>query len=439
MELAAHHHARPGRVVARLVASSGATLVFALATTLVALHIADDSFFQPQPGTSAADHLAGGLVPIGLLALATATYPRLRPGFQAALALTVGIFGVVVGATEALYYSLKVGPSGDDYTGLLAIPAGLLLLGLGAVVLWRTRRLDDRRPWRYTRRFLLFVAGLLVVSQVIFAIGLGYGTTHLLRPNVPAAHLGAAYENVTFRTSDGLRLRGWYVPSKNGAAVIAFPGRSGPQKHARMLVRHGYGVLLFDRRGEGASDGDGNLFGWGGDRDILAAVKYLKTRPDVDPGRIGGIGFSVGGELMLQAAAETEDLAAVVSEGAGTRWLAEEIDEFDTIPGWTKWLSLPVYPVKTGAVTVFSNTLPPPKLTGLVPRIAPRPVFLIWAPNGGNAETMNPVYYRLAGEPKQIWEIPNARHIQGITAHPKEYERRVVGFFDRALLEGHRG
>jgi hypothetical protein len=436
MELAVPHHYRPGRVAARLAAASRATLVFALATTLVALHVADDSFFQPQPGTSAADHLAGGLVPIGLLALAAATYPRLRAGYQAVLALTVGIFGVVVGATEALYYSLKVGPSGDDYTGLLAIPAGLLLLGLGAVVLWRTRRLDDRRAWRYTRRFLLLVAGLVVVSQVIFAIGLGYGTTHLLRPNVPAAQLGAAYENVSFRTSDGLRLQGWYVPSKNGAAVIAFPGRSGPQKHARMLARHGYGVLLFDRRGEGASDGDGNLFGWGGDRDILAAVEYLKTRPDVDPGRIGGIGFSVGGELMLQAAAETDDLAAVVSEGAGTRWLAEEIDEFDTIPGWTKWLSLPVYAVKTGAVTVFSNTLPPPKLTDLVPRIAPRPVFLIWAPNGGNAETMNPVYYRLAGRPKQIWEIPDARHIQGITAHPKEYERRVVGFFDKALLEG---
>jgi hypothetical protein len=47
---------------------------------------------------------------------------------------------------------------------------------------------------------------------------------------------------------------------------------------------------------------------------------------------------------------------------------------------------------------------------------------------------MNPVYYRLAGEPKQIWKIPDARHIQGITAHPKEYERRVVSFFDDALL-----
>ena len=149
-----------------------------------------------------------------------------------------------------------------------------------------------------------------------------------MRQTVPAANLGAAHENVSFRTSDGLELQGWYVPSKNGAAVIAFPGRSGPQAHTRMLVSHGYGVLLFDRRGEGKSEGDSNLLGWGGDKDILAAVEFLKARPDVDPGKIGGIGLSVGGELMLQAAAETDELAAVVSEGAGTRQLSEQLEEF---------------------------------------------------------------------------------------------------------------
>ena len=76
---------------------------------------------------------------------------------------------------------------------------------------------------------------------------------------------------MTLTTSDGLELEGWYVPSQNGAAVIVFPGRQRSQHHARMLVEHGYGVLLFDRRGEGASEGAGNMFGWGGERDIFAA------------------------------------------------------------------------------------------------------------------------------------------------------------------------
>jgi pimeloyl-ACP methyl ester carboxylesterase len=203
---------------------------------------------------------------------------------------------------------------------------------------------------------------------------------------VATPNLGAAPEDVTLTTSDGLTLQGWYVPSRNGAAVIVFPGRLGPQEHARMLVEHGYGVLLFDRRGEGASEGDGNLFGWGGERDIHAAVDFLQKRPDVDPSRIGGMGFSVGGELMLHAAAENPDIAAVVSEGAGTRTLKEEFVELD---GKTLLRGFPAIVATNAGVALFSNELPPPSLVDLVPRIAPRPTLLIWAPNGGNRETMN--------------------------------------------------
>ena len=90
-------------------------------------------------------------------------------------------------------------------------------------------------------------------------------TTHVGRAVVPPNHLGVPYEDVKFTTGDGLELEGWYIPSRNGAAVIAFPGRNGPQKPARMLARHGYGVLLFDRRGEGESEGEPNSWGWGGD------------------------------------------------------------------------------------------------------------------------------------------------------------------------------
>ena len=144
------------------------------------------------------------------------------------------------------------------------------------------------------------LAAYFVAQPVLFA----YAVTHVQRAVVPVDELGVAHEDVTFRTSDGLTLRGWYIPSHNGAAIVDFPGRLGTQAHARMLARHGYGVLLFDRRGEGRSEGGGNMLGWGGDKDIIAAVDWLKHRPDVDPDRIGGIGLSVGGELMLEAAAK---------------------------------------------------------------------------------------------------------------------------------------
>ena len=249
----------------------------AAALSAVGLHVVDDNFLQPEPGTAATGHLISGLVPLALILAAAACYGRLRPGSRAVLALVFGVLGVLAG-TEAAYYTANGAASGDDYTGYLSLAAGLLLLGVGSATLWRSRRRNDGRPRRYMRRLLLTAAAAVVVMFVLFPISLAYVVTHTARAEVPRADLGTAYEKVEFTTSDGLLLKGWYIPSKNRAAVIAFPGRSGPQKQARMLARHGYGVLLFDRRGEGASEGDPNVFGWGGERDLLAAAAYLRSR-----------------------------------------------------------------------------------------------------------------------------------------------------------------
>jgi uncharacterized protein len=69
-----------------------------------------------------------------------------------------------------------------------------------------------------------------------------------------------------------------------------------------------------------------------------------------------------------------------------------------------------------------------------MPRIAPRPVLLIRGMNGNGDEALNRVYRDAAGPNATLWEIPRARHTGGLSAVPAEYERRVVGFFDRALL-----
>ena len=285
---------------------------------VVAVHVVDDSFLQPQPGTSAGDHLVSGLVPVAVLLGVAGIYSRVRPGLQAALAGLLGLFGVVAGI-EAVYYAQAGQLSGDDYTGFAAAAGGLLLLSIAAVTLWRTRRVDDHRAWRWVRRVLVAVATFVVTYVFLAPFFASYVLTHTARAFVPVDRVGAPHEDVTFTTSDGLRLRGWYVPSTNGAAVISFPGRKGSQKPARLLARQGYGVLLFDRRGEGESDGDPNAWGWEGYRDVDAAVAFLERRPDVERGRIGGIGLSVGGEMMLEAAARSHGLKAVVSEGAGER------------------------------------------------------------------------------------------------------------------------
>ena len=169
---------------------------------------------------------------------------------------------------------------------------------------------------------------------------------------------------------------------------------------------------------------------WDGVKDLNAAVGFLRGRPDVEANRIGGIGLSVGGELLLQA--ESDALNAVVSEGAGIRSIREALEA--SAP--EIWLAAPVWATTTAATAVFSNTAPPPNLRILVSRIAPRPVFLILATKGQGGEQLSSDFYEAAREPKELWEIPEAGHTGGITARPEEYEQRVVGFFDRALLDG---
>jgi hypothetical protein len=410
------------------VRAAGAETLLALgAFGLIAVHLVDDSFLQPQPGTGIADHLVSGLVPLALVAGAAVGYPRLRPGLRAALAVVLGIFGIVTGAVEPAFYGPKEGLSGDDFSGVVAAVAGLCLVILGLVTAWRARKRDQPLAWRYGRRLLLGVAWVVGVYFVLFPLSLSYGFTHVARVATPHGNLGAPYETVSFASSDGLELDGWLVSSRNGAVVIVYPGKKGTQNHARMLVRHGYGVLVFDRRGEGTSEGDPNALGWGFDDDLKGALAYLRSR-GVDPDRIGGLGLSVGGEALLQTAAETTAVKAVVSEGAGARSVREDTVHVSASKLPEIWFS----GVMTAGTALFSNRLPPPNLKSLAGRIARTPVFFIYATKGAGGEDNNPDYYAAARGPKQIWKIDTS-HTHGLTARPVEYERRVVGFFDRTL------
>jgi uncharacterized protein len=135
---------------------------------------------------------------------------------------------------------------------------------------------------------------------------------------------------------------------------------------------------------------------------------------------------------MLDAASNTKALAAVVSEGAGARMFTEEMDQ-DLPPFEKATNAVPAW-IKQASIAVFSNQSPPTNLKELVPKIAPRAMFLIAAPNAPTGEDLNRGYFKAAGEPKALWEIPESGHVGGLEARPAEYERRVTRFFDEALL-----
>jgi hypothetical protein len=135
--------------------------------------------------------------------------------------------------------------------------------------------------------------------------------------------------------------------------------------------------------------------------------------------------------MLIEAAAQSDRIKAVISEGAGGRVGDEDIS------GATRLLTVPNLAIMTAALRVFSNHRPPPRIVERIGRIAPRPLLLIYAdPGMGGENTRQPKYYAAAGRPKTIWKVPGSQHTGGAKARPVEYERRIVAFLDDALLGG---
>jgi len=148
---------------------------------------------------------------------------------------------------------------------------------------------------------------------------------------------GMQYEDVAFKSSDGLDIRGWFIPagSRDGRApAVAFVhgwlwNRLGnvagqvpvPDKSvdflpaAKALHDAGYGVLLFDLRnhGESARAKTPLTFGVYEARDFVGAVNYLRARPDVDGARIGAIGCSMGGNTAIYGTPECQPVKALLA------------------------------------------------------------------------------------------------------------------------------
>jgi fermentation-respiration switch protein FrsA (DUF1100 family) len=141
----------------------------------------------------------------------------------------------------------------------------------------------------------------------------------------------------------------------------------------------------------------------------------------------------VAGELMIEAAAESTALKAIVSEGGSGRSVRDDLA--NPRGGWQADLGIVGTDVATAATALFTNNLPPADLKSLVPRVAPRSVFFVYGERGQATEKpANDAFYAVASGRKEIWEVPGSKHMGGIDAQPREYERRVTAFFDRALL-----
>ena len=292
------------------------------------------------------------------------------------------------------------------------------------------------RPIGRLGRLGLFGIGVLLAAYLLGNFGLAWIYANALTR--PACWDSAAPiqgfptpQDVALTSEDGITLRAWYYPPKNGTVILAFGGPCGALGEAvppvSFLLEQGYGILQFDSRAHAMPKTPVTL---GGDEihDVKAGLDFLLAQPQVE--RIGAYGFSMGGVTVIRAAARNPEIAAVVAEGGyynlGLDFIEPEqrrtpIERFLQYNiAWAFWAASGINPWQLSPVDDL-------------PLISPRPVFLIYGEHE-LASGRGRIQYDAAKEPKELWIVPGGSHGGNHLTAPQEYQERVSDFFAENLL-----
>lgn len=282
--------------------------------------------------------------------------------------------------------------------------------------------------------FVLLQAGLLIFTYIL--------ARQLLRPERRAmtktpADFGLEMTEIRIPGPRGA-LAGWYLPARNGCTLICCHGINDNSGQwiapiAKLHARSGYGALLFDFAGHGQSEGNQVTYGIRERHDVTAVIDYLRQRGDVDMERMAILGFSLGAITAVMSAAEHPDLRAVVIE-SGFSDLHHDIAKL-----FARYTGLPAFPFVRLVIfwgqriaRVRLEEVRPARIIG---NIAPRPVLIISDLRDALAdEPYDGEYlYQAAGEPKELWQVAEASHVNAFGIEPDAWIDRVGGFLDSYL------
>jgi len=292
--------------------------------------------------------------------------------------------------------------------------------------------MKDKRYWRNLSLFGFSVLALLLAGGVLhlarqkaFEYVHPGRQVHSLDDN--PARQGIPYQEITLTTSDGLALHAWYTPPQNGAVVLVAHAHNGarPTDMHSLFARHEYGVVSWDFRAHGESEGEVCSLGYYEVLDVEAALDFALSQPEVD--RVAAWGGSMGGATVIMAAARRSEIEAVVADSAFAA-LEEELILMIRL----KWMRPLIQFFAEGETGVRITDVRPVDVIG---GISPRPVFIIQ----GLSDEMVPVsagerLYDAAGDPRVLWLEEGVGHLSMIDEFPEEYEDRIIEFLDNALL-----
>ncbi|MHB8483245.1 MAG: alpha/beta hydrolase [Nitrospiria bacterium] len=276
---------------------------------------------------------------------------------------------------------------------------------------------------RYLRAGLL----LLIVLLTEGCNGVFYHPTPDIR--MTPRQLNFAYEEVTFKSLDGTRLNGWFIPGRRKirGTILLFHGNGaniGNHYGAVFwLPDEGYHVFLFDYRGYGKSEGVPTRKGI--QQDGAAALDYIRQRPDVIPYPIVVYGQSLGGAVAAYTVAtrKRDGIGAVILESsfAGYRDIARE-----KLAGF--WLT---WPLQWPLSFLVSDQYSP---LDVINRISPIPLLIIH----GDSDEVIPEHhseklFNSALPPKTLWIIKGGHHIDAFSGLHLKNREKLLKFLDQTL------
>lgn len=242
-------------------------------------------------------------------------------------------------------------------------------------------------------------------------------------------------EEVVVEGLGGVALTCRFFRGRSLATVVLVHGYGGNQDEllpvAAALHAEGFGVFTFDARGCGRSGG-AVTFGALESDDLIAIVDHLAGRADVEAGRIGVLGFSMGAASAILAAARDPRIAAVVADSAWSdvrSWLRPSLRYFLLHP--RERFSPPSLRLVELRARIDLRLLRPIDVVG---RISPRPLLLLH----GSADTIvlpedSERLLAAAEEPKSRIVVHGVGHTETIAPGGASSGPAVCAFFERAL------
>jgi fermentation-respiration switch protein FrsA (DUF1100 family) len=247
---------------------------------------------------------------------------------------------------------------------------------------------------------------------------------------------GLDFKWVGFPSTDGIMLKGWYIPANGDArgTIIYCHGlnRTRIEMLPQAAFAHGLGYngLLFDFRHQGASGGEVTTMGYQERLDVLGAVRYaLDQQKAARPVILWGV--SMGAAAALMAAPESPDVAAVISDSSFLSLRATVQHH------WKLFFHLPSFPIADEMAywIAWRGGFRPSDLdlANAVERMGTRPVLFVAVQDDRRMppSVARSLYAHDASPQKELVILPGRRHGEGFKQATEQYQKGVTQFLAR--------